>query len=449
MDNLNQVRESGMCIGCGACSAADNTIKLKIDNYYEIYSPNKSSAIGSSVCPSLNVDYLKLHNFKFHDNRNKIDPYGKIDSLMLAQSTNFKRNFKSSSGGMIKEISKFLIDNNIIDAIISIKHKEGIEYEPTVISKSEEIDSLPASIYHNLNLENAIKILKKENKRFALIAIPCQLEGIYNYISKINPNLKGKIKISIGLLCAWQYTRHSIYSMAKLNNIKSNEIKNVSYRGDGMIGKFKIFLKNKILKINRRSNLNYQISFDRFYNTPRCNVCVNHLNILADIVVGDSWMQSTRFTKTGISILLTRTKSASSIIQRMQRKKLVNTYKIPKKGLDESEGIDLIKGRFAHAYMRFLQKNNINCPKFTGFRPENKIFYSAKKISTLHEKLLKRRKMLGNKQYCKIKYMKLYQDGFFIIKRYIKWFINRVFKLKKITGKDASFNAQKIKSIFK
>lgn len=449
MNNLNQIRESGMCIACGACSAADKTIKLEIDKYHEIYSPNKNSAIGSSVCPSINVDYLKLHNFKFKDNQKKINPYGKINSLMLAQSTNYKRNFKSSSGGMIKEVSRFLIENKIVDAIISIKHKEGIEYEPSVITKIEEIDTLPASIYHNINLENAIKILKKEKKRFALIAIPCQLEGIYNYISKIDPKLKKKIKISIGLLCAWQYTRHSIHSMAKFNNIKSDKITNVSFRGDGMIGKFIIFLKNKTVKINRRSNLNYQISFDRFYNTPRCNVCINHLNILADIVVGDSWMQSTRFTKTGISMMITRTQFASDIIKKMQRKKLINTYNIPKKGLDESEGVDLIKGRFAHAYMRFLKKNNINHPNFFGFKPERGNFYSNKKITSFHEKLLKRRKMLGNTQYTRIKYLKLYQDGFFIMKRYFKWFVNRVFKLKKITGKDADFDTKKIKSIFK
>ena len=53
--------------------------------------------------------------------------------------------------------------------------------------------------------------------------------------------------------------------------------------------------------VSRRVDFGYQVAFDRLFNTPRCHLCVNHSNFLADIVVGDAWLPSTVFTKTGVS----------------------------------------------------------------------------------------------------------------------------------------------------
>ena len=71
-----------------------------------------------------------------------------------------------------------------------------------------------------------------------------------------------------------------------------------------VLGKLKIRTKNDSTEYSRRVNFSYQVAFDRSFNSPRCLVCVNHSNYLSEIVIGDAWLPSTLFTKTGISLVI-------------------------------------------------------------------------------------------------------------------------------------------------
>ena len=89
-----------------------------------------------------------------------------------------------------------------------------------------------------------------------------------------------------------------------------DEITDISYRGGGPVGKLRIDTGEGKVAVSRRVDFGYQVAFDRHFNTPRCHLCINHRNFLADIVVGDAWLPSTVMTKTGISLLISRTPAA-------------------------------------------------------------------------------------------------------------------------------------------
>ena len=76
--------------------------------------------------------------------------------------------------------------------------------------KREEVDELPGSIYHNLPKDGVLRLLKELEGRFVLVGIPCEFEGIYQYIFEVEPALREKIHSTIGLLCGWQYSYHAI-----------------------------------------------------------------------------------------------------------------------------------------------------------------------------------------------------------------------------------------------
>src|SRR4029453_12058986 len=111
----------------------------------------------------------------------------------------------ASSGGLIKELLHHLLARPEVDGIIALGHVEGLDFEAQLITEDAGIDRLPGSIYHNLSQPKAIEILRENEGRFVLVAIPCQLEGIYQYLYKCEPDLVDRIHTTIGLLCGWQY----------------------------------------------------------------------------------------------------------------------------------------------------------------------------------------------------------------------------------------------------
>ena len=59
---------------------------------------------------------------------------------------------------------------------------EGLDFQPRLITDPTDIDQMPGSIYHNLAQPRALELLAENDGRYVLVAIPCQLEGIYSYI---------------------------------------------------------------------------------------------------------------------------------------------------------------------------------------------------------------------------------------------------------------------------
>ena len=190
---------------------------------------------------------------------------------------------------------------------------EGLDFQPRLITDPADIDQMPGSIYHNLAQPRALELLAENDGRYVLVAIPCQLEGIYSYIHTQRPELADRIAFTVGLLCGWQYSHHSIRAICEYKGIDPDAIVDISYRGGGPVGKLRIVTADgKVTTTSRRVDIGYQVAFDRHFNTPRCHLCINHSNFLADIVVGDAWLPSTLTTKTGISLVICRTPRVAS-----------------------------------------------------------------------------------------------------------------------------------------
>ncbi|MEL0184864.1 MAG: Tim44/TimA family putative adaptor protein, partial [Hyphomicrobiales bacterium] len=106
------------------------------------------------------------------------------------------------------------------DGIIALGENEGLDYSAKLIKSFKEFDKLPGSIYHQINFQDGLKILKNVKSNAGLVAIPCVLEGIYNYIFSKEPELVNKINLTIGLLCGWTYSHKSIDAMKQYHKIE-------------------------------------------------------------------------------------------------------------------------------------------------------------------------------------------------------------------------------------
>lgn len=434
MNGLLDVIEQEWCIGCGACVHADPSLRLEFDAGSLMYRPSdEGNDAAVAVCPAVEVDYAAMQEFVFGSVES--DAYGVVDSVLLAQSTNHDRNVAASSGGLIKEVLRRLLSRDDIAGAIALSHVEGLVFEPTLITTPDGADTLPGSIYHNLDQSRALTLLKETDGRLVLVGIPCVLEGIFKYISHVQPELRDKIAFTIGLLCGWQYTHHSIEAMGQYLGYESEDIVDVAYRGGGPVGKYRVQLSDGSERsASRRVDFSYQVAFDRHFNTRRCHVCVNHSNFLADLVVGDAWLPSTLMTRTGISLLIARTPEARREIDGLAAEGAVVTAEVSKEEIRESQTDRVIFGEFAYAYADYLREESIPTPRLEGPNRSAGIRAPLKELQSFHKEYLVKTNLQRQRQYRRLWWRKATKGAPQLAGRYWRWFTVRVLRIKSLRG---------------
>lgn len=431
--SLAQVIESGMCIGCGACVAADPTIHLQLDPNGQGYRPSHPGGErAAAVCPALQVDFDLLHERVFPGQ--DVGEHGVVESVHLAQSTDERRNVRASSGGLIKELLLQALADSEVTGIISIVHRGGLDFGASLITDGADVDSLPGSVYHALPFDGALRILSEQPGRYVLVAIPCQLEGIYSYIHTQAPHLADRIHSTIGLLCGWQYTHHAVRAICDYKDVDFDSITDISFRGEGPVGKLRITTPAKTVEVSRRVDFSYQVAFDRSFNIPRCHLCVNHSNFLADIVVGDAWLPSTVFTKTGISLVICRTASAQAALDSLAQAGRVVSVAVGTAEIEESQTRRVVYGDFAYAYQDYLREQGRPHPVMTGPNRSATRPVSRAEVEEFDAELQIKRKMQSRHEYRQLWRRKLRREMPRLFKRYLDWFLVRVVRTKSLTG---------------
>jgi coenzyme F420-reducing hydrogenase beta subunit len=379
------------------------------------------------------VDYAGLQEYLFPGAT--VGPFGVVRSVHLSQSTTSARNIAASSGGLIKELLRHLLSSNQIDAVVALDHVDGIEFAARLVTTAEDIDTLPGSIYHNLKQTSALHLLRDTPGRLAIVAIPCQLEGLYAWVKKCEPALRDKITLSIGLLCGWQYSHHSINAMGEYLGYDPSEIADISYRGGGPVGKLTVTTHDgQQYTASRRVDFGYQVAFDRHFNTSRCHVCINHSNFLADIVVGDAWLPSTVFTKTGISLVVCRTEFAENTVQSLVDAGHCVSIQVGEDEIRESQTDRVVFGEFAYAYANFLQELGLHTPQLDGPNKGYGTLKPRRHVAKFHRELVRKQSLMAARRY---KYMKLRKATLELrsyVMRYVRWFMVRILRVKSLSG---------------
>ena len=443
-DDLQAVIDSGMCIGCGACVAADPTLALDLDPVRQTYRPSHPSNVdAASVCPAIVVDFDLLHRKVFPGATP--GPHGVVDSVLLAQSTDLERNVNASSGGLIKEVLLAYLDDPTVDGVISIVHEGGIDFAPTLVEKADEVHGIPGSIYHCLPFDGALKILKERPGRYVLVAIPCQLEGIYSYIHRLAPELEERIHATVGLLCGWQYSHHSLRAICEYKGVNFDSLTDVAWRGGGPVGKLRLTTPEKVTSVSRRVDFSYQVAFDRSFNSPRCHLCVNHSNFLADLVVGDAWLPSTVYTRTGISLLICRKPESRAIIDDLASAGRIKASEVSVDEITESQTHRVVFGDFAYAYQDYLASTGQHHPKMTGPNRPAADLVDSDQVTEFHEELQLKLRLQDQRRYRRLWWRKLTKEAPRLAKRYLDWFLVRILRIKSLTGKREEVSRDQIR----
>ncbi len=433
MADLTPVLQNGLCIGCGACVAADPALRLVLDERTQMFQPDSAGdQRAAAVCPAVQVDFAALQQRLFPGA--PVGEHGVVDSVWLAQSTDRGRNLSASSGGVIKELLRDLLEQREVDGAIALAPVRGLRFEPRLITRPDEVDQLPGSIYHNLPLDGALKLLRETAGRLALVAIPCQLEGIYNYVFHAQPQLREKLVATIGLICGWNYSHHALRAVCEFKRIDFGRIEDISYRGGGPVGSLRIRTPAGETRVHRRIDFDYQVAFDRSFNVARCHLCINHCNFLAETVVGDAWLPSTVHTRTGISLVICRTPASRDRLTRLGAAGRLRLTPVSTAEITESQSRRITYGDFSYAYAEYRRGLGLHTPDMIGPNRAHVRLVSRAAVARFHRALTAKRKLQAARRYRALWRRKATIELAPFLWRYVRWFGVRVLKLKSLLG---------------
>ena len=200
--------------------------------------------------------------------RRRADQFGVVHSVLLAQSTNRDRNLKASSGGLVKELLLHYLDQPDVDGVLALGHVDGIDFETRLVTEPEGVDLLPGSIYHNLAQPKALELLHSSRAATCSWPSPASSRASTATSARSPPSSPTRSTPPIGLLCGWQYSHHSPPGHRRLQEDRPRPGHRHLLPGRGTGRSPPHVDRRSGAAVGRRVDFNYQVAFDRSFNTP-------------------------------------------------------------------------------------------------------------------------------------------------------------------------------------
>lgn len=378
---IQDIIDNDLCIACGACVYVCPE-QIVLPSYSEIRGAYEVRIVEAEACNTCTTkpcgDVCPSVSAITADN-SPLDRVGKIESVHIGHSIEFQHNGVSSSGGIVREICYDFIRKGVSVICLTESISGGKStYEAGMLDDLKMLETMPGSIYHSVSFINAISILKEESGPFALVSIPCHLEGIVKYIQKYEPKLEEKIIFRLGIICGWMFSDHGLKNFVQSHNLES-PILDAKYRGEDKVGLLKIKTSESVHKFDRRKfdTLNEMIAFRSSFSTDvnrlRCRLCQNHTNIQSDISIGDAWLS--RKGKQKLSILVVRTSRGKKILDSLVNQSRIELEIGSEDDILESQGEDLVYGHTAQKLAKIMTAADKPAPNYPFSENSSAVMY--------------------------------------------------------------------------
>lgn len=382
-NNITEIKNSLLCYGCGVCNVVCHfdAIKMKYDNIGRLQPDvnlEKCTDCGfcKKLCPSLDVKGIQLPK--------DVDPYvGNVHHVYIGKSRDERIYRNSQSGGLVTAILSYLFDTGKIDGAIVCKVDYAKEYVPKaiVVTSTKELYDSQKSSYVPIDMVSAIKQTSKLVS-LAVVGTGCHIQGFFS-LENFKKEYKDKIKYKLGLIC--DRTLCKTITDVIGNGVFINDEKKIIWRDKSNNYKnAQLIIKLSNGKARILPRWHRFVLKDPFTN-PRCRLCFDKLNVHSDIVLGDPWGMSGIDWKDGMSVVLTRTETGSSIIQDMLLQGYVMLTEAPLSEVITGQHIEKRK-KTVSAAIEVYEKQKWLLPSYAEYL--KKIGVSQNVIKETEEKIL-------------------------------------------------------------
>ena len=306
---VSKTVDSGLCTGCGVCagicprgcigwSLRDGIHQPQID-------PEACVRCGlcASVCPGLGHRYEPAGDAV-------TTVTGPVRACFNAWSRDAQVRHVSASGGVVTTLVRSLLDAGDYDSVFcldSYDYRQQLKtrrHTAGTLLQGDERGMTPKSRYLPVSHEEAVRyLLSHRQERIIFVATSCALRGLAAVIEQ--KKLDRENYLLIGLFCDKIFNHNALaYWQDRFCDGKPLERLHFKNKeSGGWPGDMKLFPEggqSKYVSIDERGRVK------KYFMPERCLYCVDKLNALADISLGDNYTKIAT-SKLGSNSVILRT----------------------------------------------------------------------------------------------------------------------------------------------
>lgn len=335
---LQRIVRKGICSGCGCCEVVclERAIEMRLNRYGQIepYLIGHCTMCGKclKVCPFYEENNENnrhdINEMLFGDFDAEFHPIiGKYASCYLGNAIDEKINLGGTSGGMVSLMLMHLLKTAKINAAVvtSFTSKKGYMFEMKVVKSVGAVLNSAKSKYYPTTCSGAIKEIITSGEKFAFVGLPCHVYGLRR-IQKNFPDKLRNLVYVFGLICGQNKSSLFTDFLIRSLNLSPVQVLGLDYRDKGKTRSDNYsFLvtgyKNGKMISKRLPNLNSiynQLFTQRCFSIGACKYCDDIYSELADVSFMDAWLPECMKNYKGESIVISRSKEISAILEEMK-----------------------------------------------------------------------------------------------------------------------------------
>ena len=285
---LNEIVDSGRCIGCGLCkSIAPESIEIRMtdtggERPVEVQLiPDDSLDLINKVCPGLRVELPRTEV--------PIDPmWGPVLCLSRGFSTDPEVRFEAATGGVLSALGQYLISSGRVERVLHMapKKDEGLYSAAFVSSTTDDIMTGSGSFYGPSATLIPLMEMIGDGVLMAVIAKPCDIAAVRNLIAE-RPEAGEIIKYVLAMVCGGANRMTKNWDLLDQFGVKDEEVAALRHRGYGNPGPTKVTTKD-----GREFETTYLKQWEdegKWDLQWRCKICPDGMGEVADLVALDCW----------------------------------------------------------------------------------------------------------------------------------------------------------------
>ena len=343
LKSIEQVVQSGLCIGCGLCAVvAPKTWKLNTDGPMPLpVRIGDDDGRGFSVCPAVHgTRTLSAESAATFPDLDQITRMGPVRTALVGHSLTSQR-ANSSSGGMLTEYLSEILDEGLVDAVVHVAQASAGGFEYVKSKSSAEVRASCKTRYFPVDLHKLSEFVSGESK-VAIVANPCFTSAVRR-LSLSDPEKFGSIQHFVSFFCGhWKSKSWTEYLVA------------CSAAADGNLIDYRTKIADRpASKYGYQVEVNQQVATSLMSDVPNggwqfglfkpllCDFCDDVGAEMADVVFGDAWLKPESEDALGTSVVLVRSATALVALQSAAAKGNVAFTELPVKRLLESQNATL------------------------------------------------------------------------------------------------------------
>lgn len=329
------VVDQELCVGCGICASQSNRkIQMRI-NDFGFWQPEFIMELNNDqdeqllqICPfnpQPSDDVLtedQISDIFLNEAENYHSDIGKFNNLYAGYSVSHRSN--SSSGGLATFIAEQILSGGIANSVIAVTESEKNNYfEYKLIHKFEEISTASTTKYFPVTMSEVIQEIENHSGNVAVIGVSCFIKGI-RLLQKQKPYYREKIPFVVAIICGGLKSSYFSDFLAYSAMEGKGQYKEPKYRVKDFNSTASDYsfscvdsFDDEIKKIRMRDLPDMWGT--GMFKSPACDFCEDVTGELADISLGDAWIEPYRSDGRGNNVIITRTKLADAIIDEGRR----------------------------------------------------------------------------------------------------------------------------------